>query len=251
MPIRRDLDDKSKVHVLHGGKRVGWLRIKRNSGGLQVTWAERTASPGGSNGAFALAYHELMAEFGVQTVRSDFKMSGAALEFWGRLAPQPPTRKLTWAHEKAVELEMQGEPEPPEEMELESGETVWCELQNVQFLLTTDSSLWADGTYTEPPQPWTWCAPTAVLKRLDEVSWYFEAFGHPGGPGPAAIAASKGVKLARHGSNAIHVGPFEDTVLLLPGPIYRTLMHVPLPQRDRTLSSWVSAFLDDIEADHG
>lgn len=245
MPIESDPDDRSKVYVLHAGQRVGYLRVKQLDGHVRVGWVERTKKTKGSGGAFALAYHELMAEFSVPTVRSDFKMSNEAKDFWRALRPVPPARKLLYRHGLADEKRSLGEPEDDEIHCTDVGDEVVCRMQNEQYILTEDPKLWSSDGMTEVRLSWTWTAPVGLVERVEDCAEFYEAYGSGGTP--VAEAASQGASLNGPATPALHVAPFAAHELLLDGDTHRRLMAIPRAARDATFTAWVAASLAEVE----
>lgn len=241
----KDESVPGRVRVLHEGVEVGHIQVNIVQGEVWVKYAERTADPDGSGGAFASAYHELMDLFGVNTVGSDTKLSSMAVRFWHGLRPMPPVRKFSYRTACASEAEHMGELEPPDRLETRLYDEVETPLQDYRYFLSRDPVVWEKEGMREFDIPWNWEAPASVLELMEEWSEMFEFYDCHTTAAQARGAAVSGSKLPS--SSLVAEGETEDVVVELPGDTHRELMQVSEPPRQTVFTGWVLALLESWE----
>lgn len=240
--LRRDDAEPGKIEVLHEGVVVGFLRVEVHPHYVRVRYAERTAEPEGSTGAFAKAYHELMDLFGVPTVLSDVRMSEKAQGFWRRLRADPPARKYCWRNGLASEARELGELPPPEELPTAMYGTIKTALQDYEYALSKAEAYQASHAEDECDVAWVWQAPEGVIDRLNDCE-LLDIRGVSGLAARALAVADEGRETGKQ-VKVTAEGPTHPVHLPLPGAVYREFVSRPEAERQQLFTGWVIAGLD-------
>jgi hypothetical protein len=245
LPVRLDESDPNRVIVLHDGVEIGFLRVGQFAGSVRVRYAERTARPVGSSGAFARAYHELMDLFGVDTIKSDVRMSSHAVGFWNRLLPEAPARKYCWRNGLLAEANYLGERDLSEEFQTELFGTVTSSLGDFEFALSRDAAYQERLASDECKTNWVWRVSAELLERVRDCD-FLELLGGHGTARCAIALAENGMRHPVSFAPNTTFEAIEAITLQLPGPLYRGLCGVPEAERHALFALWVAAGLDDV-----